>query len=469
MNKILFSWLATANDFNKDGSINKSGPNVNIQAYYWEYSRHIIFYTPNYQDKALQLFNYLQKTFKNNRTNIIEIDVKNVYTDLASIKNKVEAKILEFSKYELHFLLSAGTGLMKITWYIIHSTLKLNTKLLLILSPADSKDYLQPDLHFIEVEQSATPLTAIIRETNLQQNKKAKEFITTSLKQIYNDAFRIAQADNVSVLILGNTGTGKEVLANYIHSNSARKHKPFISVNCSAFSDQLLESQLFGHKKGSFTGAYSDYKGVFEQAKGGTVFLDEIGDISSYMQQLLLRFLQQKEIQPIGGKVKNVDVRVIAATNKKIKNLISGDQFRNDLFYRLGITLTLPDFKNYLADEKLLWFNHFLEIKKTEFRKNNAILLDDNIKSFLLSYNFAGNIRELMNIIDNLYIFSDELATLNNLPQYLLVDNNQSATLKLADVEKNHIKKVLKMYGNNKSKAAKALGIALNTLKNKLD
>lgn len=122
-----------------------------------------------------------------------------------------------------------------------------------------------------------------------------------------------------------------------------------------------------------------------------------------------------------------------------------------------------------MADEKLLWFNHFLEIKKTEFRKNNAILLNDNIKSFLLSYNFAGNIRELMNIIDNLYIFSDELATLNNLPQYLLVDNNKSATLKLADVEKNHIKKVLKMYGNNKSKAAKALGIALNTLKNKLD
>lgn len=468
MKKILFSWLAVVNDFNRDGSINSSGPNVNIQAFHWDYDQHIILYTKDYEQRALKLYHYLTKNFPHHKTNIKPIDIKAVYTDLQTMKNKVEALITQYKDCQIDLLLSTGTGLMKIAWYIVHTTLGLKTRLLMILSPQDSNNFPEPDLYEISVEQSHTPVSAMIRENNLLQPAKTQEFITKSLASVYNKAFKIAQADNVSVLILGETGTGKEVLAKYIHRQSSRKDKAFFSVNCSAFSDQLLESRLFGHKKGSFTGAYEDYKGIFEQANAGTVFLDEIGDISPYMQQLLLRFLQQKEIQPIGKKAKKVDVRVIAATNKNISELIKKNKFRADLFYRLGLILELPALRNYQINEKKLWIEYFLKQKSKEFRRNKPLKLHKNVLDFLLRYDFPGNIRELMNIIDNFYVFSDQQATIDSLPRYLSNENNQFASLKLADVEKAHIQKVLKMYDGNKSQAAKTLGIALNTLKNKL-
>lgn len=469
MKRILFTWLAVINDFNKEGRINEAGPNVNMHAYHWDYDQHIILYTENYQDRALYLLNYLRKNFSNHKVNARKIDVEQVYVNLPSMKNKIEALLIGYSDWEIDLLLSTGTGLMKIAWYVAHSTLKLKTKLLMLLAPKDSKDPFEPDLFEISVEQSHTPVSALIRENNLSKKvSDANRFISKSLKLVYERAFKIAQADSVSVLILGNTGTGKEVLANYIHTNSARKNKPFITVNCSAFSDQLLESRLFGHKKGSFTGAYNNHKGFFEQANGGTVFLDEIGDISIYMQQLLLRFLQEKEIQPIGGRTKKVDVRIIAATNKNIGSLIKEQKFRSDLYYRLGITLNLPDFNTYTTEEKKEWIDFLITEKKNEFGRKSKIELSDELKTFMLSYNFNGNIRELMNIIDNFYVFSSAKATIKDLPAYMFDNKNDSTLLKLADVEYNHIKKVLKMYGNNKSKAAKALGIALNTLKNKI-
>jgi len=468
MRKILFSWLAVVNDFNRDGSINKSGPNVNMQAFHWQYDQHIILYTKDYQEKAMKIYTYLDQTFTDHKTNIKPIDIKGVYIHLQDIKNKVEALLIQYKDCEIDLLLSTGTGLMKIAWYIAHTTLGLKTRMLMILAPGDSREYFEPDLHVITVERSHTPISAMIREANLLQRSKPKEFITESLESIYHDAFKIAQADNVSALILGNTGTGKEVLANYIHNNSSRKKKPFISVNCSAFSDQLLESRLFGHKKGSFTGAYENYTGVFEQAKGGTVFLDEIGDITPYMQQLLLRFLQEKEIQPIGRPPKKVDVRVIAATNKNLIKLIKENKFRADLFYRLGMSLKLPDFKDFTIDEKKNWIQNFLQQKKKEFMRQKPLKLQKDVWSFLLGYDFPGNIRELINIIDNFYVFSDDKALFSHLPQYIQQKENLSSSLLLKDVENEHIKKVLKMYGNNKSKAAKALGISLNKLKSRI-
>ena len=145
----------------------------------------------------------------------------------------------------------------------------------------------------------------------------------------------MAQTDDVTVLILGESGTGKENLAKYIHKNSIRKEKPYITVNCSAFNDQLLESRLFGYKKGAFTGADKDTIGLFEMADEGTIFLDEIGYISPYMQQSLLRVLQEKEIMPLCGKPKKVDVRIIAATNQNLVKLCEEKHFRWDLYYRL--------------------------------------------------------------------------------------------------------------------------------------
>ncbi|MBN2662006.1 MAG: sigma-54-dependent Fis family transcriptional regulator [Bacteroidales bacterium] len=469
MKKILFTWLATINDFDEKGQISTIGPNVNMHAYHWEYDQHIILYTRDYLDSALQLLHYLKAKFSNHKVNIRKLDINEVYTDLASLKNKIETLLFEYSDWKIDLLLSTGTGLMKIAWYICHTNLNLNTRLLKVLSPVDSRDFLQPELYVIDVEQSPVPVSALIRETNILSNKISNErIITKTLEQTYDRAFKIAQADNVSVLILGNTGTGKEVLAKYIHYNSARKHKPFISVNCSAFSEQLLESRLFGHKKGSFTGAYNNAKGVFEQADGGTVFLDEIGDINTYMQQAILRFLQEKEIQPIGANPKKIDVRIIAATNKDIQQAISENKFRADLFFRLGITLELPDFIRYKNDEKLEIINFFLEQKRIEFGRKKIIKIEETLKSFLFAYQFPGNIRELINIIDNLYVFAENNAELSDLPLYVNKINSDFS-LKLADVEREHIKKVLKLCNNNKSQAANTLGIALNTLKNKIN
>jgi len=467
MGKILFSWIAMINDFKPNGDVNETGPTLNIHAHHWDYKQHIILYTKNNERKALQLLNYLRKHFGHQRTNITLVDVINVYDDLPSIKIKIETLLMRYREDKLDLLLSTGTGIMKIAWYIAHSSLNLNTRLIQILSPADSKDFLIPDLFEIAVEYSKTPVTALIRQNNLSKKTKPDYLISNSLKIPFKKAFKISQTDIVSVLILGNTGTGKEVLANYIHSNSARKHKPFISINCSAFSDQLLESRLFGHKKGSFTGAFADHKGVFEQANGGTVFLDEIGDISTYMQQSLLRFLQEKEIQPIGGRTKKVDVRIIAATNQNITKLISENKFRSDLFYRLGIILHLPNLKDYTIEEKQNWISYFSKKKQIEFTRKNKLEFNAELMEFLLHYEYPGNIRELINIIDNLYVFAEKKAKLSELPYYL---NNTEAdcSLKLEDIEKKHISKVLKLNGLNKSNTAKTLGIALNTLKAKI-
>ncbi len=473
MKKILISWLAVDNDFNYDDknkiAINATGPTVNFHAYHYDHAEHILLCTPDYFKHAQMMVNYLKDSFSRNRRIIIKIvDITGVHENLSAIKNKMENILLKNKDKQIDILLSTGSGIMKIAWYICHTTLNLNTRLLQILSPNDSKDPLKPDLLVLNIEKSPVPVSAIIREQNLNNiPDDANVKIVESIEKQYDKAFKLAQADNVSVLITGNTGTGKEILARYIHKKSPRKNKTFIAVNCAALNDQLLESRLFGHKKGSFTGAYCDQKGVFELANNGTVFLDEIGDISPYMQQALLRFLQEKEIQPIGGKTKKVDVRIIAATNKNILQMIKNEQFRADLFFRLGIDINLPDFKDYSADDKIKWINFLLKIKQKEFRRKEIIELTDDVLNFLVNFDFPGNIRQLINIIDNFYVFANKKADLIDLPEYIN-DNEHGFSLLLKDVQVKHIKKVLKLFNGNKTRAAKALGISVNNLKAKI-
>ncbi len=466
MKRLLFSWLAVQNDF-KDDKISEVGPTVNMHAYHWRYSRHFLLHTPDTRNMAIEMKKYLNKYFKEHPIQLVSVDIRRVHVDLQMIVSKIETLLLKYADYHIDLLLSTGSGLMKIAWFLAHTKLHLDTRIVQVLAPWDSKNGLEPDLHIINIEQSQVPVSAIIRELSIEKQNETAPIITPSTADTYSKAFKIAQADNVSVLILGNTGTGKEVLARYIHSQSSRKHKPFIAVNCSAFSDQLLESRLFGYKKGCFTGADKDHKGIFEQAKGGIVFLDEIGDISPYMQQAILRFLQFKEIQPMCGRPKKVDVRIIAATNKSIDELLSGKNFRNDLFHRLGIILKLPDFKDLKLKEKKTWIDHFLTIKQTEYGRKKPLQLDSKLLDFFYAYEFPGNIRELQNLIDNLYIFATEKAKLSDLPYYLK-DIPCEKPLKLADVERRHILNVLNMFEGNKTKTAQALGIALNTLKAKL-
>ena len=270
-----------------------------------------------------------------------------------------------------------------------------------------------------------------------------------------------------TVLILGETGTGKELVARAIHFNSIRSEKPFLPVNCAALAETLLESELFGYAKGAFTGATRDKQGVFEVAHGGTVFLDEIGDISLRLQQILLRVLENGEIQPVGStQRRKVDVRVVAATNKDLEEMIKTGAFRADLYYRLNvITLDLPSLRERKEDIATL-ADHFLK-KYAEENKRPIYRISREALNLLDRYEWPGNVRELENCIERAVLLSsDDVVHGHHLPPTLQTaeasNTVMSGTLEttLDAVEREMIVEALKNARGNKAKAARALGIS---------
>ncbi|MGC8871851.1 MAG: sigma-54-dependent transcriptional regulator [Caldimicrobium sp.] len=277
-----------------------------------------------------------------------------------------------------------------------------------------------------------------------------------------------------TVLILGESGTGKGVLAEFIHYNSPRKDKPFISINCSAIPETLLESELFGYKKGAFTGAVSDKKGLIELANEGTLFLDEIGDMPLNLQAKILKFLEFGEFIPLGDTVKKqVDVRVIAATNKDLEALIKEGKFREDLYYRLNvIEIKIPPLRERKEDIPALTYFFIDKLSKEHGKKIKGITSE--ALTCLMQYNWPGNVRELKNVIERAIILAtEEYITLNELPERIKGEKNLSQSSKplkeaLEEFEKNIILKTLKQCAYNKEKAAQLLGIDLATLYRKL-
>ncbi|MCJ7580028.1 MAG: sigma-54 dependent transcriptional regulator [Candidatus Aminicenantes bacterium] len=273
---------------------------------------------------------------------------------------------------------------------------------------------------------------------------------------------------NATVLITGNTGTGKEVIARAIHQQSPRHGKPFIITSCAALPESLLESELFGHEKGSFTGAVEKKEGKFEAADKGTFFLDEIGEINANTQVHLLRALEEKKITRVGGNQEtSVDVRLIAATNKDLKTLIKQEKFREDLYYRLNVvTIHIPPLRERQEDILPL-ADFFLRKYSEENKKTNKIFSPEFI-SFMLNYSWPGNVRELENIIERSVILSKgNVIALDELPQDLTHPTPEKEKT-VEKVMKNHILSVLKETGGNITKAAKILGIQRMTLYNKL-
>ncbi|MGC9141027.1 MAG: sigma-54-dependent transcriptional regulator [Caldimicrobium sp.] len=277
-----------------------------------------------------------------------------------------------------------------------------------------------------------------------------------------------------TVLILGESGTGKGVLAEFIHYNSPRKDKPFISINCSAIPETLLESELFGYKKGAFTGAVSDKKGLIELANEGTLFLDEIGDMPLNLQAKILKFLEFGEFIPLGDTVKKqVDVRVIAATNKDLEALIKEGKFREDLYYRLNvIEIKIPPLRERKEDIPALTYFFIDKLSKEHGKKIKGITSE--ALTCLMQYNWPGNVRELKNVIERAIILAtEEYITLNELPERIKGEKNLSQSFKplkeaLEEFEKNIILNTLKQCAYNKEKAAQLLGIDLATLYRKL-
>lgn len=291
----------------------------------------------------------------------------------------------------------------------------------------------------------------------------------TQLKELIKS---FAPSD-ATILIRGKSGTGKELVARTIYELSQRKNKPFVTVNCAALSETLLESELFGHEKGAFTGADKKREGRFFQANGGTIFLDEIGEISPQMQVKLLRVLQQKEIQRVGSdETLHVDVRIIAATNRILEEEIQKGTFREDLYYRLNVvTLDVPSLAEREGDIPIL-AQHFL----TVFAKKN----NKDIKGFtpkamdcLIKHEWRGNVRELENVIERACIltYGEYIDTeqLPNLLQNLHAKKDEFENITtLEEMEKAFILKTLKEYDDNKSETAKQLGISRKTLHTKI-
>lgn len=282
------------------------------------------------------------------------------------------------------------------------------------------------------------------------------------------------RSQDIPVLVTGETGTGKEVIARAIHATSRRSRGPFIAVNCCALPEELLDSELFGHVKGAFTGATANMRGLFQRAHGGTLFLDEIGDISQRLQAKLLRVLQEGEVRPVGGESEvKVDVRVIVATNRDLDAMVAEGSFRSDLLFRLNVLpIALPPLRERREDIALL-VDHFLaQLRKS--RGRDDLSLTAAARDKLLKYDWPGNVRQLENIIERSFALhaksvldADEIA-LGPAPAGNGARDDESR-LSLTDVENRHIRRVLAAHGGNQVVAARVLGISRSTLRRKLD
>lgn len=311
-----------------------------------------------------------------------------------------------------------------------------------------------------------------------QQNKVIdnKRIIYKSevMRQLMKMVDRVAPS-NATVLVLGESGTGKELIAHAVHERSNRRNKPFVAINCGALRETLLESELFGHEKGAFTGAYNRKIGLAEVANGGTLFLDEIGELSPGIQAKLLRFLQEGEIFRVGGKEPiRVDIRLISATNKELDKEVVKGNFREDLFYRINtIMVHSPPLRRRKEDIPSL-VEHFLSNGTSSYLNRGRQMSEEAMK-ILMRYEWPGNIRELQNVCERLQILSEGHVIMpGDLPEHIknpdhkIVTDDYDPTKTLHELEKRYILKALNYFEGNKTQAANALGITIKTLYNKL-
>ncbi len=287
--------------------------------------------------------------------------------------------------------------------------------------------------------------------------------------EIYKTISRVAPTD-ATVLVEGETGTGKEMIARMVHNNSARATQPFVPVDCASIAPGLLESELFGALRGAYTGADRDRMGLFETANNGTVFLDEIGDIELNFQLKLLRFLQEKEIRPLGSaRGRKVDVRVVAATNRDLQHMVDEGQFREDLWFRLNVVRVMtPPLRERTGDVALL-AHYFLRLYNDRYGQN-ARLTQSGLK-VMEDYSWPGNVRQLQHMMERLTILApqgriDDEAVREAIE---LTDSRDITSETLADTEADQIRKVLAVTSGNKSRAARILGIERKTLYRKLE
>ena len=325
----------------------------------------------------------------------------------------------------------------------------------------------------VETFRDMSVIEELRKELDLRYQSGDMVSSSISMKRIFELIPHVADSDS-TVLIQGETGTGKEILARAIHNASPRKKKPFIAINCGALPDNLLESELFGYKKGAFTNAVKDKPGYFAAAEGGTVFLDEIGEVSQAFQVKLLRVLESLEYTPLGSvEPVKADIRILAATNKKLNEMVLSGEFRQDLYYRINIVhMDLPPLRDRMEDIPLL-VNRFIE-KLNRIKGRNLPGIEHEALSILMSHNFPGNIRELENMIEHAFVLCREGSiNLTHLPATSVPDimksaNSDSITEAVRTAEADAIMDALKRNSYNRTAAAIDLGMHKSTLFRKI-
>jgi NtrC-family two-component system response regulator AlgB len=330
-------------------------------------------------------------------------------------------------------------------------------------------DYLQKPFDFQELQHFAQKVYDYFKlqeqikhlQHQLHEYQAAENIITANIQMLslLNLAKEVADT-NISILIEGESGTGKELFARFIHNSSARSYAPFVTVNCAALSESLLESELFGHVKGAFTGAVRDRQGRFEMADGGTVFLDEITEIPTTTQAKLLRFLQNREFERVGdSQTVKVDVRFVAATNRDLKEALNSRKFRNDLYYRVnGVTIKLPPLRER-ADDIPVLIKHFIK----KFGGDTLPEIDTEAFKALTNYRWPGNIRQLENVIERAVLLAHgRKIEAFHLPEELQ-DKESRRLVSLDELEKNYISRVVHET-SSVEEASKVLGIDPATL-----
>jgi DNA-binding NtrC family response regulator len=353
-------------------------------------------------------------------------------------------------------------------------------------------DYLTKPVDLFELRKRTSAIVEkrrLTRRVTELESRLGERFKIVGQSKSMQDLFRrmeLVAAARANVLIVSESGTGKELVANALHENSPRRNKRFLPINCAAIPSEILESELFGHERGSFTGASARKRGKFELADGGTVFLDEIGELPLEMQAKLLRVLEEQEFMRVGGTdTIRVDIRVIAATNSDLEAAVEAGKFRNDLYYRLKVvTLTVPPLREHREDIPLL-LKHFLEIYAAENGREGLHLSADAMRC-LINASWEGNVRELRNVVESLAVLApqDEIRP-EDLPEEYRVQTTTAGTvpgpvevgspdppgggdLTMEEIERRAILNALERTGGNRTRAAGLLGIGLRTLQRKL-
>jgi DNA-binding NtrC family response regulator len=348
-----------------------------------------------------------------------------------------------------------------------------------VLKPVDFDDMLHRVRKLLDHRRLARENSMLRQELHRSYDFDRIIGQSPSMKKVFEVIRRVATSDG-TVLIAGKSGTGKEIVARAIHVNSKRAAKRFVAINCGAIVDTLFESELFGHKKGSFTGATSDKDGLLKVAEGGTVFFDEVSEIPLHLQVKLLRAIEQREITPVGMTDPNkIDVRIIAATNRDLRQEVEKGRFREDLFYRLNVVeLHLPSLTERPDDLPLL-AQHFLELYRTQMSRSIHGFTNEAMQA-LLRHTWKGEVRELENVIERAVIFCEsDMIGLEHLPDYLrpsetsasfaMPKGKESLRDAVREFERRYILEVISSTGGDKREVAKQLDISLSSLYRKMD